>query len=74
MKKELKTQGDELLPEYDFAGRTGVRGKHLERYRQGHSVQVEYADGSVTVRQYRLEDGAVLLDPDVRAFSRIRTP
>ena len=27
---------DEMLPEYDFAG--GVRGKYVERYRQGTNV------------------------------------
>ena len=27
---------DEMLPEYDFTG--GVRGKYVERYRQGTNV------------------------------------
>jgi hypothetical protein len=68
MKKEAKTQGDELLPEYDFTGRAGIRGRHHEQYRRGYSVRVENSDGTATVRNFRPEDGAVVLDPDVRAF------
>jgi hypothetical protein len=30
------TDEDEMLPEYDLAG--GVRGKYVERYRQGTNV------------------------------------
>ena len=60
--------GDEMRSEYDFSGREGVRGKYYQRYRQGHTVRVRQEDGSVSVRQYKLEDGAVLLDPDIRAY------
>ena len=57
---------DEVLPEYDFRG--GVRGKHYRAYRQGHSVTVRKSDGSVEVKHYSLEDGAVMLEADVRKF------
>ena len=60
--------GDDMQPEYDFSGREGVRGKYHRRYRQGHTVRVREEDGSVSVRQFKLEDGAVLLDPDIRAY------
>ena len=60
--------GNEMQPEYDFSGRRGVRGKYYHRYRQGHTVRVRREDGSVSIRQFKLEDGAVLLDPDVRAY------
>ena len=63
-----KDTGDEIQPEYDFSGRKGVRGKYYQRYRQGHTVRVRQEDGSVSVRNFKLEDGAVLLDPDVRAY------
>ncbi|HLQ35558.1 MAG TPA: hypothetical protein VK457_22960 [Chloroflexota bacterium] len=33
MRKTLKTERDDALPEYDF--RHGVRGKYLERYAEG---------------------------------------
>lgn len=59
---------DEMLAEYDFSGREGVRGKYHQRYRQGHTVRVQHEDGSISVRHFKLEDGAVLLDPDVRAY------
>ncbi len=59
---------DEMLTEYDFSGMQGVRGKYYQRYRRGHTVRVRHGDGSTKVRHFKLEDGAVLLDPDVRAY------
>lgn len=56
----------DILPEYDFTG--GVRGKHAKQYETGHRVRVHKADGSVTVQHFTLEDGAVLLEPDVREY------
>ncbi len=31
-------------------------------------MRVRQEDGSVSVRLFKLEDGAVLLDPDIRAY------
>ena len=50
---------------YDFS--KGKRTDYAKRYRQGHEVRIERADGSVTVQHFTLEDGAVMLEPDVRA-------
>jgi len=50
---------------YDFT--KGKRTDHAQRYQRGHEVRIEQADGTVTVRHFSLEDGAVLLEPDVRA-------
>ena len=61
----------EMLPEYDFTGRKGVRGKYYRAYRQGHQVRVYQADGTATVKYFRLEDGAVMIEPDVREYSPI---
>ena len=36
MSQENRPEADEMLPEYDIRG--GVRGKYLERYRQGANV------------------------------------
>ncbi len=55
-----------MRAEYDFRG--GVRGKHHETYRQGHAVKIQTEDGTVDVRCYTLEDGAVLLEPEVRQY------
>ena len=70
MKKDMsKSQHEEdnkMLPEYDFRG--GVRGKHYKAYWQGHTVKIHKADGTTEVHHFTLEDGAVVLAPDVREF------
>lgn len=57
---------NEMLPEYDFTG--GVRGKHYQAYRLGHTVTIHQSDGTETVQSFTLEDGAIMLDPDVREY------
>jgi len=59
-------EDDDMLPEYDF--RDGVRGKHYKAYREGHIVKVHKADGTTDVHYFTLEDGAVMLEPDVREY------
>jgi hypothetical protein len=58
----------DMLPEYDLSGREGERGKYYRAYRDGHSVRVVQDDGTVDVRYFTLEDGAVILEPDVREY------
>ena len=55
-----------MLPEYGFGD--GVRGKHHKAYREGHIVNVHKADGTTDVHYFTLEDGAVMLEPDVREY------
>jgi len=38
MKKIETDQDDDLLPEYDFSQMKGVRGKYVERYREGTNL------------------------------------
>ncbi len=57
---------DEMLPEYDFSG--GIRGKHYQAYRRGHTVTIHQNDGNDIVQYFTLEDGAIMLDPDVREY------
>ena len=57
---------DDMLPEYDFQG--GIRGKHCEVYREGHTVKVHQTDGTTNTQPFTLEDGAVMLEPDVRQY------
>jgi len=57
---------DEMLPEYDFSN--GERGKFYKPLSNGYSVTVNHPDGTITTEQYKLIDGAILLDPDVREF------
>lgn len=71
MKKEKNTksqnqENNEMLPEYDFSG--GVRGKHFKAYRRGHSVTIHKSDGTTQVQHFKLEEGAVMLEPDVREY------
>ncbi|MGD9562804.1 MAG: hypothetical protein AB7F88_11245 [Pyrinomonadaceae bacterium] len=64
--KKPQQEKDEMLPEYDFSG--GVRGKHHKAYREGHTVTVHKTDGSKHVQHFTLEDGAVMLESDVRKY------
>ncbi len=69
MKKEKiskKGTDDEMLPEYDLRG--GVRGKHYKAYRREHMVTINKTDGTTSVQHFKLEEGAVLLEPDVREY------
>src|SRR5437667_12574984 len=71
MKKEKTSKArqqadDEMRPEYDFRG--GVRGKHYQAYRRGHTVSIHKTDGSKVVQHFTLEDGAVMLEPEVRVY------
>lgn len=66
--KHLEVDQVDMLPEYDFSGKKGVRGKYYRAYRQGHVVKIYKADGTVSIRYFTLEDGAVMLEPDVRRY------
>ena len=57
-----------MLPEYDFSGKKGVRGKYHQSYQQGHTVLIRQEDDSITTQYFTLEEGAVLLAPDVREY------
>jgi hypothetical protein len=66
--KQQKNGKDFMRPEYDFTVKKGVRGKYYRAYRLGHTVKIFHADGTVSVRYFTLEDGAVMLEPDVRQY------
>ena len=55
---------NEMRGEYDFSG--GIRGKHYQAYRQGHSGKIEKRDGSTEVHYFTPEEGSIMLDPDVK--------
>ena len=58
-----------MKKEYDFKNmRGGVRGKYYKNYRAGHTVKIHRANGSTIVQHFKLEDGAVMLEPDVRKY------
>ncbi len=66
--EQSKAEKTDMLPEYDFTGKRGVRGKYYRAYRQGHTVKIYRADGTVSIQYFTLEDGAVMLEPDVRQY------
>jgi hypothetical protein len=63
-----KAASAEMLPEYDFTGKKGVRGKYYQAYRRGHTVRIHQEDGTVSVQYFTLQEGAVMLEPDVREY------
>ncbi|RPH39633.1 MAG: hypothetical protein EHM87_23775 [Burkholderiales bacterium] len=71
MKKKIKlseTENDNMLAEYDFTEKKGVRGKYYRAYRQGHTVKIYQNGETVSVQYFTSEDGSVMLDPDVRKY------
>jgi hypothetical protein len=62
----LKTVEDEMRPEYDFRG--AVRGKYYKPLHRGYTVHVHRADGTTIVQHFKLEEGTVMLQPDVREY------
>ena len=67
MKKEKHNNNNDtyMREEYDFSG--GLRGKHYKAYREGHTVRIHKENGTASVQYFKQEDGAVILDPDVKA-------
>jgi len=55
----MKTQQSEtevdVLPEYEFSGKKGERGKYYHAYQQGHTVKIHQEDGSVMVQCFAAE-------------------
>jgi len=61
---ESDPNADAIKEAYDFS--QGVRGKHYKSYRAGHVVQIRKPDGSVEQHHFTLQDGAIMLDPDMK--------
>jgi hypothetical protein len=66
--RSKRAESDEMLPEYNLEGKKGIRGKYYRAYRKGHQVRVHQEDGTVTVKYFTLQEGAVMLEPDVRKY------
>jgi hypothetical protein len=68
-KTEEFTVKEEMKPEYDFSiMKGGVRGKYYKSYRNGHNVIVHREDGTDSVQYFKLEDGAIMLEADVKKY------
>jgi hypothetical protein len=69
MKKNKIYKHTDIKPEYDFSVmKGGVRGKYYKSYRSGHKVMVHKTNGTTSVCHFKLEDGAVLLEPNVKKY------
>jgi len=66
---KIISEKDDMKAEYDFSNMKGaVRGKYCKAYRKGHMVNIHKADGTTKIQHFKLEDGAVMLEPDVRKY------
>ena len=59
---------DDMLPEYDFTGKKGIRGKHAKAMREGYTVTIHKENGTTLVQNFTPQENAVVLDTDVRAY------
>ncbi len=64
--KTKKKKSDKMRAEYDFS--KAERGKFYRPMDKGYTVHVTQSDGTETVKNYTLAEGAVLLEPDVREY------
>ena len=59
---------DGMLPEYDFKGKKGSRGKYYLGSNQAHVVHIQHEDGSITKMHFDTIEKVVILEPDVAAY------
>ena len=60
-----KDYDDGMLPEYDFAGKKGVRGKYYLGRQKGYTVRIHNEDGTITMKNY---GPVIALEPDVAVY------
>ena len=64
-----KVDNNDIRPEYDLSKMTGgVRGKYYKHYRKGHTVKIYKGDGTISVQYFKLEDGSVMIESDIREY------
>jgi hypothetical protein len=70
MKKasNIPEEDDGMLPEYDFKGKKGMRGKYYLGPNQAHTVRTYHKDGTVTEQHFSSLGNTITLDPDVMAY------
>ncbi|MGB8657231.1 MAG: hypothetical protein WCE90_05535 [Candidatus Zixiibacteriota bacterium] len=55
-----------MRTEYNFRG--GVRGKHHKAMQAGYTIAIHKVDGTTVVKDVMPKKGAVVLEPDIRAY------
>jgi len=66
MAKKVPKEANDMRGEYDF--KRGVRGKHYKALQAGYTITVQNADGTISVKDIVPKEGAVVLEPEVRAY------
>lgn len=64
--KMIQTKDNNIRTEYDFRG--GARGKHYRAMQAGYTIIIHETDGTTVVKEVMPKEGAVILEPDVRAY------
>ncbi len=64
--KIVQVEDNDMRTEYDFTG--GVRGKHYKAMQAGYTITIYNADGTTVVKDVMPKEGAVVLEPDIRAY------
>jgi hypothetical protein len=61
---------DDLRLEYDLRKllKGGVRGKYYKAMQAGYTITIHRADGTTVIKDVKPQEGAVVLEPDVRAY------
>ncbi|MBI4842727.1 MAG: hypothetical protein HY809_00160 [Nitrospirae bacterium] len=60
---------EDMRPEYDFSKMKGaVCGKYYKAYCAGHKVEIIKAAGTTSVEYFKLKEGTVMLESDVRKY------
>ena len=60
-----KDYDDGMLPEYDFTGKKGVRGKYYLARQQGYTIRIHNEDGTVSEQRF---GPTITLDPEVGTY------
>lgn len=64
----MNKENDEMLPKYDFSSKDYSQGKYHKKFQKGYSVKIRNKNGTISEQHFTLEDGAVLLEPDVKQY------
>ena len=64
--KMVQIKNSDIQAEYDFT--SGVRGKHYRAMQTGYTITIHKADGTTITKDVMPKEGAVVLEPDIRAY------
>ena len=66
--KPVTAEDDDMLPEYDFSGQRGVRGRFYRAYRGGYTVTIHQPDGTTLMERVAPDEGTIVLAADVLPY------